>query len=216
MLKKKKISVFLSAISFFCILWLYTSFAQENSPEMTVSGSKTSSQGICFITVIQGENGTITPKGDQDGFVTVSIGDDQTFTITPEPNCQIATLLIDGSPVAVASTYTFTNVTEDHTIKATFDNSSDIQNTIRIPEVFSLNSAKNMITYSIPTDAKCNVTVSVYTVSGQLVKSVAHDNTAAGIFSIDLKSGTHRLGNGMYICTLKSSKFSQTVKVSVK
>jgi hypothetical protein len=67
------------------------------------------------ITVTQGANGVISP-----GNTTVNYGDNQTFSITPNAGYSLASLTVDGSPVAVASSYTFTNVTGAHTITATF------------------------------------------------------------------------------------------------
>ena len=43
-----------------------------------------------------------------------------TYTITPDPGYTIAGLVVDSSPVTPAGTYTFTNVTANHTIAASF------------------------------------------------------------------------------------------------
>ena len=67
------------------------------------------------ITVTQGANGVIAP-----GTTTVDYGGSQTFTITPNTGYYIASLTVDGSPVTVASSYTFSNVEASHTISATF------------------------------------------------------------------------------------------------
>jgi|GEM_PF-5559316 len=73
------------------------------------------------ITATSGANGTVTPSG-----VTTKInGDNQIYTITPDAGYQIATLTVDGVLVAVTTptvgmTYTFTNVTANHTITAMF------------------------------------------------------------------------------------------------
>ncbi len=53
----------------------------------------------------------------------VAYGFDQAFSITPNSNYLILDVLVDGvsNPVAVvAGSYTFTNVTADHAIHATF------------------------------------------------------------------------------------------------
>ena len=65
------------------------------------------------------DNGNITPSGS----ITVTEGDNITFTFTPNVGYAIETVLIDGvnDPVAVSSgSYTFENVTEDHAIHVTF------------------------------------------------------------------------------------------------
>ena len=68
------------------------------------------------ITASAGSNGSINPSGD----VTVNEGSDQLFNITPDSGYQIDDVLVDGSSIGVESSYTFTNVTQDHTISATF------------------------------------------------------------------------------------------------
>ena len=69
---------------------------------------------------VTGGNGTITPNGN----VSVNHGANQTFTITPNTGYHILQVLVDGvnNPAAVASgSYTFTNVTNNHTIVANFE-----------------------------------------------------------------------------------------------
>ena len=63
-----------------------------------------------------GPHGSISPSGN----VTVNHGSDKSFTITPDAGYQIYDVLVDGSSVGAVSSYTFTNVTQDHTISATF------------------------------------------------------------------------------------------------
>ncbi len=71
---------------------------------------------ITTITASAGPNGSISPSGDQ----IVNQGSDKSFTITPDTGYQIDDVLVDGSSVGAVSSYIFTNVTEDHTISATF------------------------------------------------------------------------------------------------
>jgi hypothetical protein len=71
------------------------------------------------ITVDAGANGVITPAGIA-GIVKVNEGGAQTFDIIPDVDYHIATLTIDGVGVAPVSSYTFENVTANHTIAATF------------------------------------------------------------------------------------------------
>jgi hypothetical protein len=71
---------------------------------------------IYTITASAGSNGTISPSGA----VVVNHGASQTFTITPNTGYYVADVLVDGSSVGAVTTYTFTNVTANHTISATF------------------------------------------------------------------------------------------------
>ena len=61
-------------------------------------------------------NGSISPTGS----VPIVHGDSQTFTITPEMGYQIGQITVDGGIVSPTASYTFTNVTSDHSISANF------------------------------------------------------------------------------------------------
>lgn len=63
-----------------------------------------------------GVNGTISPVG----WTSVGEGGEQTFTITPDAGYAVAKVLVDGRSVGAVSSYTFRNVTQDHTIEAVF------------------------------------------------------------------------------------------------
>lgn len=63
-----------------------------------------------------GANGSISPSGT----VTVTEGENQTFTITAAEGYEIDSLKVDGAAVTVASSYTFEHVTAAHTIEVTF------------------------------------------------------------------------------------------------
>ena len=67
------------------------------------------------ITVAAGPHGTITP-----GTTTVNYGDSAAFTIAPDTGYNIADVLVDGISQGAITSYTFSNVTADHTIAATF------------------------------------------------------------------------------------------------
>ena len=66
---------------------------------------------------VSGENGTISPSGP----VSVNKGEYKEFTITPSEGYVIASLKVDGKEVENPSnTYTFPNVTSNHTIEVSF------------------------------------------------------------------------------------------------
>ena len=68
------------------------------------------------ITATADEHGTIDPAGT----ITVPKGDNKTFTITPDSGYCIKDVLVDNVSVGAVSTYTFENVVDNHTIRATF------------------------------------------------------------------------------------------------
>src|SRR5205823_4934912 len=72
--------------------------------------------GDVVITASAGAGGSISPSGG----VSVPVGGSQTFTISPDACHQVADVLVDGSSVGAVASYTFTNVTANHTIAASF------------------------------------------------------------------------------------------------
>ena len=68
------------------------------------------------ITASAGLNGSISPSGA----VTVNCGDDQTFAIAADSCYHILDVIVDGVSKGAVSTFTFTDVTANHTIEATF------------------------------------------------------------------------------------------------
>ena len=76
------------------------------------------------ITATAGEGGSITPSGE----VSVKEGASQTFAIAAQEGYAIADVLVDGQSVGAVDSYTFENVTANHTIAALFTKTaSDVQ-----------------------------------------------------------------------------------------
>jgi hypothetical protein len=68
------------------------------------------------ITATAGAGGSINPSGD----VKVNHGANQSFTIAPNAGYDIEDVKVDGSSIGAVTNHTFTNVTGNHTIAATF------------------------------------------------------------------------------------------------
>jgi Bacterial Ig domain len=68
------------------------------------------------ITASAGANGAITPLG----VISVINGTNKTFAITPNNGFQIDVVKVNGASVGAVASYTFTNVTSNQTIAATF------------------------------------------------------------------------------------------------
>ena len=68
------------------------------------------------ITATAGAGGTISPSDE----VKVANGESATFTITPNSGYVVDDVKVDGASKGAITTYTFTNVNENHTISATF------------------------------------------------------------------------------------------------
>ena len=81
-------------------------------------GSSGGGGGYTYHTIraISGLNGSISPSG----WTSVRHGWDQTFAITPDKGYAVAKVLVDGKSVGSVKSYTFKNVTTDHTIEVVF------------------------------------------------------------------------------------------------
>lgn len=67
-----------------------------------------------------GSGGSISPNGD----ITVNRGSDKLFTITPDSGYRVSNVTVDGIAKGAITSYTFYDVTLDHTIVATFASNS--------------------------------------------------------------------------------------------
>jgi hypothetical protein len=71
---------------------------------------------VYTITATADVNGSITPSGT----ITFNKGASQTFTITPNQGYTVRSVIVDGANRGAITTYTFTNVTANHSINAYF------------------------------------------------------------------------------------------------
>ena len=68
------------------------------------------------ITASAGSGGSISESGE----IKVDDGVTKTFTFTPNEGYKISDVLVDGVSVGAVSSYTFSNITENHTVSVTF------------------------------------------------------------------------------------------------
>ena len=88
---------------------------------------------IHTITATAGEGGSIDPSGS----VQISDGKSRTFTITPDAGYFIQEVKVDGESKGTPSTYTFSNVKEDHNIAVTFGGGATGETELLINEDFN-------------------------------------------------------------------------------
>jgi hypothetical protein len=87
-------------------------------------------------------NGTITPAG----VTTVNYGATQTYTITPATGSVLVNVIVDGTPMGVVTSYTFTNITTNHTIQA-ITSSASYTITVTQPANGSITPGTQVVTY---------------------------------------------------------------------
>jgi hypothetical protein len=145
------------------------------------------------ITSAAGTGGSINPSG----IIIINEGSNQTFSIIPEIGFRIAVLLVDSDSKGTVSSFTFTNVTSNHTISAAFEPtptytitaSSGSGGSITPPGVTTLNEGSSQTYQVVPADGY-RITdvlidnVSVGPVSTYSFSSVTSNHTISASFSI--------------------------------
>ncbi|MBO4232477.1 MAG: choice-of-anchor J domain-containing protein [Bacteroidales bacterium] len=140
------------------------------------------------ITATATTGGTITPNGQ----VTVAEGANQTFTIAPFQNHILQDVKVDNVSVGAVTSYTFTNVTANHTIHAEFAYYNAI----------SENNSANFAIYPNPVDNELSVKsngsgyLEILNFVGQVVYKqevtekefkINTDNFSSGVYFIRLR-----------------------------
>ncbi|MGC9964446.1 MAG: hypothetical protein ABSE08_03480 [Syntrophobacteraceae bacterium] len=114
--------------------------------------SATFAQNTYTITPTAGANGTISPSAA----VALNYGANQSFTITPATGCTVSGVQVDGKTVGALTSYTFSNVTANHTISASF-----AQNTYTITSTAGANGTISPSgSLSVPSGASKTFTIS--------------------------------------------------------
>lgn len=83
-------------------------------------GTVALTRSVNFINATAGAGGTIIPAGK----ISVNAGTDKTFQIVPNNGYKIKDVIVDGVSVGAKTSYTFSKVSANHTITATFETAS--------------------------------------------------------------------------------------------
>ncbi|MFZ0931981.1 MAG: PKD domain-containing protein [Syntrophobacteraceae bacterium] len=136
----------------------------------TISATFSAQTTQYTITASAGSNGSISPSGS----VAANSGASQTFVITPATGYQVSSVVVDGTSVGAVSTYTFSNVTANHTIAATF-----AINTYTIAASAGSNGSISP-SGSVAVNYGASQTFTIAPASGYQVSSVVVDGTSVG------------------------------------
>lgn len=157
-----------------------------------------------FIEASAEDGGSISPSGD----VPVRYGEDQTFTITADFGYEIKEVKVDGKKKGDISTYTFSNVTKDHEISATFelkeyiieasagdkgeiDPDGDVKVDHGDDQSFSIKADKGHDILNVLVDGVSQGAISSYTFS-----NVQSDHTISATFAKKTKTISASAGEG--------------------
>jgi hypothetical protein len=197
---------------------------------VTADASKTVTAAFTLktytITPSVGIGGVISPASA----VSVNSGANQTITISPNTGYGIANVVVDGTSVGAVSTYTFTNVTANHTISASFSiNTYTITPTagtggsISPASAASVNSGANQTITISPNSGYHLVNVlvdgtSVGAVSTYTFTNVTANHTISATFSINTYTVTPSVGTGGVISPASAASVNsganQTITIS--
>jgi len=166
--------------------------------------------GTFSITASAGAGGTINPTG----YKGVVSGGTQAYAITPNTNYHVVDVLVDNISVGPVTTYSFSNVTADHTIVAAFAlNTSGVTSSAgsggtisplgNVPIIFG-----NSQTFTITPNVNYHVAdvlvdaVSVGPITNYTFSNVTTGHTIAATFAINTNNITATVGAGGTISPL--------------
>ena len=152
-------------------------------------------QGSHIINATAGAGGTISPSG----LVPVLNGANQTFSITPNTGYTITDLRVDDRSLGPNSTHTFSNVTTNHTISASFNQTST---------AYTINASAGSGGIIIPNGSiqvisGSNQTFSITPNTGYMITDLRVDDRSLG------PNSTHTFSNVTANHTISAS-FNQT------
>ena len=175
--------------------------------DVYMKGAKVTFEGAAYESLIDNNSWspTVYPRGwksvsgdgggsfkgsiDPEGETTVGNGESQTFTMTPDSGNRVKDVIVDGSSVGSKKTYTFTNITANHTISVEFEAGTP-----------SSNNPPEASNDSVSVGAGDNITINV------LSNDSDKDSDTLNITSITQGAkGTAVLSNNKIIYTAYSS-----------
>lgn len=155
----------------------------------------------------------IDTKTDGHGTITASMsgisgGSNKTITYTPNPGYELDTVTVDGKKIEKVDSYTFSNISKNHDISATFkpteDNKIILTKKVSKDDVNMSNGTPTAIFEVSGTDLNGNkhkyqktVTLSDETLKdGYYMESVTFDNLVAGNYTaIEIDTSRYELGS---------------------
>jgi len=114
------------------------------------------------ITASAGSGGSISPSGS----IQITKNADQAFIITANTGYHIFDVLVDGLSVGAVDGYTFSSVTDNHTIAANFENTTSIETTDLLDVSIYPNPCTNGFTINAKEE---DTTLYIYDLYGNLI-----------------------------------------------
>jgi uncharacterized repeat protein (TIGR02543 family) len=144
------------------------------------------------ISASAGNNGNISPSGE----VIATYGSDQSFTITANNSYHIKDVLVDGNSVGAVSSYTFSSVAANHTIAASFDITTGIEETSQTGVTLYPNPCRNSFIVNAGGESTM---LYMYDVNGKLTLS----QSIQGKSTVNVSS----LSEGIYVVKIDGRNY---------
>lgn len=158
------------------------------------------------ITVTVGENGS----SNYNGSVNVNFGDELTVTFTANNGFAIDTVTVDGESATAVSSYTFENITVNHTISVEFKRI--------LPDGLTVNyllGTKDAFTYDMETEKLTFTTISEktsYSISGEFNGNIVIDVGDDYKFELEMQGLKITCSSSSPIIILSGDKVTLTAK----
>ncbi len=164
------------------------------------------------------ENGSITPTGE----VEVPFGNAQVFDIVPDEGFRLAYIKIDSISIdletdenwdAESGEYTFSNVTEAHTIEVGFEDATAVKNTTDQHELKVYpNPAKNELWIEFNSRGGDKPLIVLQNLTGQIIKQVVMSEAEP----VRERMSTHDLTPGVYLLSIRGKQECWVKKVMIE
>ena len=149
------------------------------------------------ITATAGNGGTISPAGAS----TVAYNGDKTYTISANTGYHVSDVFVDGASVGALTSYTFTGVTADHTIYATFD-ANEYTVTVNQPAHGTITPGTTIVTYGA-------------TPSFVITPATGYNVTAITVNGTNVNLNNVPNVNGTYTYTFSAISSNQTITATM-
>lgn len=171
------------------------------------------------LTASAGANGTIAPSG----VTVVNSGGSQAYTMTPNASYHVLGVLVDGVSVGAVTTYTFTNVTANHTISVTFESdpvavlAATLPTPTRLAVAAALpNPFSHRLDLLVGTPARGRLSVTILDAGGRQVAALAPQAVEAGYaaFTWNGKTASGQTArSGVYVVRVESGATVATRRI---
>ncbi len=152
------------------------------------------------------------------GQTNVITGDSLTFTVTPNANYLVDSVVVDGVYIGSMSAYTFSNVKKDHTILVTFKKDYTGIEESRVLSSWNIlpNPAHGSFRVNVDLASTSLVKLSAINSLGQVVKILSNERLNSGTHSMKFSTSDLGISAGIYSILLETETRTQVKSLIVE